>query len=61
MRRVIEGVRAILAASGLPYGLWPFAVAMWCKSVSITRVGEDGKTPYERLREKFSPEVDEQD
>lgn len=52
-RTLVERVRAMLHASGLPKSLWGEAMmhAVWLKNRSSTRA-LDGKTPYEMLYNK---------
>jgi hypothetical protein len=53
-RTLLEKVRAMLHASGLPKNLWGEAVkhAVWLKNRTSTRALPDNKTPYEMVYNK---------
>ena len=41
--------------AGAFYKLWAHAVVMFGKNLSMTRINEDGQTPYRVLREEDAP------
>jgi len=55
-RTLIERVRAMITASGLPQGLWGEALmhAVWLKNRTWTRALPRGETPFERLNQEVA-------
>ena len=47
VKRVIEGTRSVLLASGLPHRFWSDASKCYCQLRNFNDIVKDGKTPHE--------------
>ena len=54
-QHVIQGCRAVLAASGLPTGWWPYAIKYFAVANTCYHIGKDGKTAWERKHSEPFP------